>query len=140
MQALTGLVQPEGLLEVAEHGWLMEPSDVHQDGNGAAGRGLEGAGVAALCPRAGILTLLPRVLPVRQGVGSRSPCGAGTAAIALCMGHSSVSLLCPLPHASPTRRCPVEELMGAVVLCRVPAPHTAHTPQVGSAAVQPDVP
>lgn len=55
-------------------------------------------------------------------------------------GYSSVSLLCSLPHASPTRRCLVEELMGAVVLCRVPAPHTAHTPQVRSAAVQPNVP
>lgn len=48
---LTSLVQPEGLLEVAERGWCMGPSDVHQDGDGAASPGLERAGVGALCPR-----------------------------------------------------------------------------------------
>lgn len=52
---------------------------------------------------------------------------------------SSTSPPCPLPCAGPAWRWPVEELVGAVGLCGVPAPLTAHVPQVRGAAAQPDV-
>lgn len=62
---LTGLVQPEGLLEVAEPGQHVGPGDVHQDGDGAVIAGLEGTGVGSLHPHAGLLAPLPRIFPAR---------------------------------------------------------------------------
>lgn len=52
---------------------------------------------------------------------------------------SAICLPCPLPCASPAWRWPVEELVGTVGLCRVPAPLAVHVPQVGGTAAQPDV-
>lgn len=68
---LTSLVQPKGLLEVAECGQHVSPGDIHQDGDGTASLGLECAGVGALCPPAHLLTLFPCIFPV-GGVGSQS--------------------------------------------------------------------
>lgn len=68
---LTSLVQPKGLFEVAECGQRVGPGHIHQDRDGTASLGLEGAGIGALYPPAHLLTLLPCIFPV-GGVGSQS--------------------------------------------------------------------
>lgn len=60
---LTSLVQPEGFLEVAECGWCVGLGDIHQDRDGTASPGLEGAGMGALCPHTHFLTKLPCIFP-----------------------------------------------------------------------------
>lgn len=60
---LTSLVQPEGLLEVAECGQWMGLGDIHQDRDGTVNPGLECAGVGAQRPHAHLLTLLPCIFP-----------------------------------------------------------------------------
>jgi len=117
--ALTGLVQPEGLLEVAEGGHV-GTGDVHQDGDEAASPGLEGAGMGALCPHAHLLAPLPRVFP-GQGAGSQSapawrPC-------------------CPRPLPALCCSCPVPAASAAWLLR--PLPSKAGAAVVGGAAAWP---
>lgn len=52
---------------------------------------------------------------------------------------SAICLPCALPCASPARRWPVEELVGAVGLFRVPTPLAVHVLQVRGTAAQPNV-
>lgn len=76
----------------------------------------------------------------RAGHGQVAQCGIlGHSRSLGCACLSAICLPCPLPCASPAWRRPVEELVGAVGLCRVPAPLAAHVPQVRSTAAQPDV-